>query len=172
MITRLNLATPPPTTIQRLNLIRLFPPLVREEQYCGIVIRYEVEALACAIVHPYQMAHLSAAFPKLLPLVQSEYWPKRLLADIIWQDIAFTSPKGARPQLLVRTTRIESAAAEIRWQDRDHNYARTWESRVQPVIELLNRIRPDQLEPATPNSGLPRDRSAAPAHKEESPDGQ
>jgi hypothetical protein len=83
----------------------------------------------------------ASAFPALLPLLREDVWPARQMSEVTWADIAYTNPDSSRPQLLVRTTRIESATAEIRWQDRDHTYARTWESRVQPVIDLLNLIR-------------------------------
>lgn len=142
MITQLNIPAPLRAPIQRINLLKLAPPVVSVEQYCGIVSGREGETFACATVHPYKTAHLYApAFAALLPLVQTEVWPSRQLADIIWVDIAYTNPEGSRPQLVVRTARIESAAATIVWQERDLVYARTWESRVQPVIDLLNLIR-------------------------------
>ena len=142
MIMQLNLQAPPATPIQRLNLIKLVPPIVPAEQYCGIVSGREGEVFACALVHPYKTAHLFApAFPAMLLMMQTEYWPSRQLADIIWADIAYACPECSRPQLLVRTTRIESPTAEIVWQERDLTYARSWESRVRPLIDLLERTR-------------------------------
>jgi hypothetical protein len=141
MIT-LSIPTPPPTPIQRVKVIRIAPPLFPAEQYCGIVRAQEGESFVCAVIHPYRTAHMYAsAFPALLPLLREDVWPARQMSEVTWADIAYTNPDSSRPQLLVRTTRIESATAEIRWQDRDHTYARTWESRVQPVIDLLNLIR-------------------------------
>lgn len=142
MITQLNIPTPLPAPIQRINIVKLVPPLVQPAQYCGIVRDREGESFVCAVVHPYRTAHVcAAAFPGLLPLLQAEVWPGRQMAELAWVDIAYTSPDGSRPQLLARTTRIESATAEIVWHDRDLTYARTWEPRVWPIIDLLDRIR-------------------------------
>ena len=111
----------------------------------------------------------AAAFPTLLPLLLAEVCHDLHMSEVTWADIAYTSPDSARPQLLVRTTRLDSAAAEVAWQDRDQRYARSWETRVWPIVRLLDRIGPDRLGPNTPNAGLPGDSSAAPAHMEESP---
>jgi hypothetical protein len=43
--------------------------------------------------------------------------------------------------LLARTARVETATAEVMWQDRGHAYARSWESRVLPIIDLLEQIK-------------------------------
>lgn len=141
MFTTLNLSAAPPAPIQRLNLVRvvrLVPPLVAAEQCCGIIRDREGKSLICAVIHPYRTAHLYAgAFAELLPLLRAEAWPDRTMSDLTWVDIAYTEPEGSRPQLLVRSARIENATAEIAWQDRDLTYASTWESRVQPVIEVL-----------------------------------
>ncbi len=142
MITQLNIPSPLPTPIQRVNLVRVDPPLVSAAQHCGILRTREGEVFFCAVVHPYRTAHLyAAAFPTLLPLLLAEVWPGQQMTGITCVDIAYTTPVGSRPQLLVRTTRIESATAEIVWQDRDLTYARSWESRVLPVVDLLDRIR-------------------------------
>lgn len=173
MITQLNLQAPPSRQIQRVTLIEIVAPLVATERYFGVVRRREGEFPCCAVVHPYGTAHLYAtAFPALLPLLLAEVCPDLQMSEVTWVDIAYTSPDSARPQLLVRTARLDNAAAaaEVVWQDRDQAYARSWESRVWPLMRLLARIRPDRPGPNTPNSGLPGDRSAAPAHKEESPD--
>jgi hypothetical protein len=84
----------------------------------------------------------AAAFAVLFPLLLTEVWPEQeqQISEVTWADIAYISPKDAPLQLLVRTARIENVAAEIMWEDRDLTYLRTWEFRVQPVIELLNLI--------------------------------
>jgi hypothetical protein len=140
----LNIPTPTPTPIQRLNLVRLAPPLVPAAQYCGIVRAREGESLVCAIVHPYRTAHLYAsAFTALFPLLQAEVYPGQQMSEITWMDAAYISPDGVCPQFLLRTTHLESATEEIAWQDRDLNYARNWESRVLPIIDLLELIKRD-----------------------------
>jgi hypothetical protein len=137
----LNIPTPP-AKLERVNVLRLFPPLVAEEQYSGILKRQEGNFLACAIVHPYRTAHLYAgAFNALLPQMQRELWPKQKLAEMVWADIVYTSSKGSRPKLIVRTARIESGDDEIIWHNRDSSYVRTWEWRVEPVVTVLDRIR-------------------------------
>ena len=142
MIT-LSIPTPPPSPIQRVSVVKLVPPLVLAAQYCGIVRRREGESSVCAVIHPYRTAHLyAAAFAVLFPLLLTEVWPEQeqQISEVTWADIAYISPKDAPLQLLVRTARIENVAAEIMWEDRDLTYLRTWEFRVQPVIELLNLI--------------------------------
>lgn len=142
MITQLNIPTPPPTPIQRVKILRLLPPLVQDEQFCGIVRVREGMSFASGVIHPYRTAHLYApAFPALLPLLHEDVWPSQQMSEITWVDIAYLTPADSRPQLLIRSARIESATDKIGWQDRDLTYARTWESRVQPVIDLLERIR-------------------------------
>jgi hypothetical protein len=142
MITQLKIPTPLPAPIQRLNLVRLAPPLFPAEQYCGFYRTHEGESLVCGIIHPYRSAHLyAAAFAPLLPLLQAEIWPGKQISEITWADVAYTSPDGSRPLLLVRTARIENATAEIVWHDRDLNYARTWEPRVRSIIGLLELIK-------------------------------
>jgi len=142
MITQLNIPAPSPTPIQRINIVKLFPPLFSAEQHCGIVRAREGESLTCAVIHPYRSAHLYApAFAALLPLLQEEVWPGRPMSEIIWVDIAYLTPAGSRSQLLVRSTGIESATTEIVWQDRDLSYTRFWEARTTLVIDLLERIK-------------------------------
>ena len=135
--------------------------------------RREGESPVCAVVHPYRTAHLyAAAFPALLPLLLAEVCHDLQMSEVTWADIAYTNPDSARPQLLVRTTRLDSAAVEVVWQDRDQSYARSWETRVWPIMHLLDRIKPDRPGLDTPNAGIPGDNSAAPAHIEGSPDGR
>jgi hypothetical protein len=172
MIT-LNIPEPPVRQLQRVTLVELVTPLVATERYFGVVRRREGESAFCAVVHPYKTAHLYAsAFPALLPLLLAEVCHDLQMSEVTWTDIAYTSPDSARPQLLARTTRLDSLAAEIVWQDRDRSYARSWEARVWPVVHLLDRIRPDRLGPDTPNASLPGHNSAAPTHVEGSPDGR
>ena len=138
----LNLPAPPATPIRRVNIVRLFPPLVPADQYCGIVRSREGDSLVCAVVHPYRTAHLYAsAFPALLPLLKEDAWPGRQMSELTWVDIAYTMPDGSRPLLMVRSTILDSATAEIIWQDRDLNYTRSRELRITPVIDLLDRIK-------------------------------
>jgi hypothetical protein len=173
MITQLNIPAPPARQLERVTLIELVAPIVAAERYFGVVRRREGESTFCAVVHPYRTAHLyAAAFPVLLPLLMAEVCRDLQMSEVTWADIAYTSPDSARPQLLVRTTRLASAAAEVVWQDRDQKYARSWETRVWPIVHLLDRIRPDRLGPDTPNADLPGDNSAAPAHVDGSLDGR
>jgi hypothetical protein len=173
MITRLNIPAPPARQLQRVNLIELVAPVVAAERYFGVIRRREGESAVCAVVHPYRTAHLYAtAFPVLLPLLLAEVCPDLQMSEATWADIAYTSPDTARPQLLVRTTRLDSAAAEVVWQDRDQSYARSWASRVWPIVHLLDRIRPDQPGLNSSNVDLPAGSSAAPAHLEGGPDGR
>jgi hypothetical protein len=138
MITKLNLTAPPPSQIQRVNLIKLAPPLVPQAQYCAVVSARKGERLACAIIHPYHTAHLYVpAFPTLLPRLQAEVWPNRHLADTVWIDVVYTNGEGARPQLLVRSTRIENATTELVWGDRDFEFVKAWESHVSFAIDVL-----------------------------------
>lgn len=138
----LNIATPAHAPIQRVNLLRLLPPAIAQEQYCGIARAQERETFACVVIHPYRAAHLyTPVFPALFPLLLAEVWPARQMAEITWVDITYMRPASSRPQLLVRSTPVESATAEIVWQDRDSTYARRWESRAWPVIDLLERIK-------------------------------
>jgi hypothetical protein len=138
----LNIPAPAPTPIQRINIVRLFPPLVPAEQHCCIVRAREEESYLCAIIHPYRTAYLYAsAFATLLPLLQAEVWPGRQMSEITWVDIAYATPGGSKPLLMVRTTTLDSATAEIAWRDRDPKFAHTWESRAWPVIDLLERIK-------------------------------
>lgn len=141
MITTLNIPAPQPSPIQLLGLIRVAPPVLPGTQYCGIIREREREMSVCALIHSYGMAHLyGAAFPALLPLVVAKAWPARQISEITWVDVAYMHPDGARPQLMVRTTRVDSPTAEIVWQDRDLSYARSWEARLLPLIELLDLI--------------------------------
>jgi hypothetical protein len=173
MIPQLNIPAPPAKQLQPFILVELVAPLVATERYFGLVRRREGESFVCAVIHLYRTAYMYAsAFPALLPLLREEVWPARQMSEVTWADIAYTSPDSARPQLLVRTARLDNPAAEVAWQDRDQSYARSWETRVWPIMHLLDRIRPDRLEPDTPNASLPGDNSAAPAHKEGSPDGR
>jgi hypothetical protein len=154
-------------------LIELVAPLVAAERYFGVVRRREGESAVCAVVHPYRTAHLyAAAFPALLPLLLAEVCPDLQISEVTWADIAYTSPDSARPLLIVRTSRLDSALAEVVWHDRDQSYARSWESRVWPIVHLLDRIKPDQPGLNTTTADLPADSSAAPAHLEGSPDGR
>ncbi|MFP5237659.1 MAG: hypothetical protein ACLGSD_17325 [Acidobacteriota bacterium] len=163
MITTLRIPSPLPTPIQRLHLLKLMPPVTPQELYCGIVRRREGDSAVCAVVHSYRTAHLyAAAFPALLPLLLAEVCRDLQMPEVAWADIVYTSPDGARPQLLVRTTRLGSAAAEVVWQDRDQRYARSWESRVWPIVRLLDRIKSDRTVLDTPDAGLSEDGSAAP----------
>jgi hypothetical protein len=142
MITQLNIPAPPAKQLQRVILVELVAPLIASERYFGLVRRREGESSFCAVVHPYRTAHLyAAAFPALLPLLLAEVCHDLQMSEVTWADIAYTRPEGSRPQLLVRTARIESATDKIVWQERDLSYARTWESCVRPVIDLLERIR-------------------------------
>ena len=171
MITQLNIPAPPARQLERVTLIELVAPIVAAERYFGVVRRREGESTFCAVVHPYRTAHLyAAAFPVLLPLLMAEVCRDLQMSEVTWADVAYTSPDGARSQLLVRTTRLDNAAAEVVWQDRDQSYARSWETRVWPIVHLLDRIRPDGPGLNTPNAGLSGDNSAAPAQIEESPD--
>jgi len=155
------------------TLIELVAPLAGTERYFGAVRRREGEFTFCAVVHPYRTAHLyAAAFPALLPLLMAEVCRDLQVSEVTWADIAYTCPDSGRPQLLVRTTHLHSAAAEVVWNDRDQSYARSWETWVWPIMNLLDRIRPDRLEPDMPNASLPGDNSAAPTRVEGSPDGQ
>lgn len=173
MITRLNIPSPPPRQLRRVNLIEFVVPLVEDERYFGVIRRREGESAVCAVVHPYRTAHLyAAAFQALLPLLLAEVCPDLQMSEVTWADIAYTSPESARPQLLVRTTRLDSATNEVIWHDRDQSYARSWASRVWPIVHLLDSIKPDQPGLNTTNADLPVDSSAAPAHLEGSPDGR
>jgi hypothetical protein len=173
MITQLNIPAPPARQLQAFILVELVAPLVATERYFGLVRRAEGESFVCAVIHPYSTAYMYAsAFPALLPLLREEVLPARQMSEVTWADIAYTSPDSARPQLLVRTARLASAAADVVWQDRDQKYARSWETRVWPIMHLLDRIRPDRLGPDAPNAELPGDNPAAPAPVEGSLDGR
>jgi hypothetical protein len=173
MLTQLNIPAPTAKQLERVTLIELVAPLVATERYFGVVRRREGESTFCAVVHPYRTAHLyAAAFPVLLPLLIAEVCRDLQMSEVTWADVAYTSPDGARSQLLVRTTRLDNAAAEVVWQDRDQSYARSWETRVWPIVHLLDRIRRDGPGLNTLNAGLSGDNSAAPAPTEWSPDGQ
>ncbi len=154
-------------------MIELVAPIVATERYFGVVRRREGVSPFCAVVHPYRTAHLyAAAFPVLLPLLLAEVCHDQTMSEVTWVDIAYTSPDGARPQLLVRTARLDSAEAEVAWRDRDQGYARSWETRVRPIMHLLDLINPDRPTLGTPNADGPDDFSAAAATVEESPDGR
>jgi len=169
MITQLNIPSPPARQLQHVTLIELIAPLIGTERYFGVVRRQEGESVVCAVVHPYRTAHwYEAAFPTLLPLLLADLQ----MSEVTWADIAYTSPKGARPQLLVRTTHLDSTAAEVIWQDRDQSYARSWETRVRPIMHLLDLVNPDQPTLGTPNADGPDDISAAATPQEESSDGR
>lgn len=142
MITQLNIPAPPAKQLQRVILVELVVPLVAKERYFGVIRRREGESPFCAVVHPYRTAHSYAgAYPELLPLLRTEVCPELQISEVTWVDIAYTSPASARPQLLVRTTRVDGATAEVIWEDRDLKYAESWETRVRPVIDLLEHIR-------------------------------
>ena len=173
MITQLNIPAPPARQLERVTLIELVASIVAAERYFGVVRRREGESTFCAVVHPYRTAHLyAAAFPVLLPLLIAEVCRDLQMSEVTWADVAYTSPDGARSQLLVRTTRLDNAAAEVVWQDRDQSYARSWETRVRPIMHLLDLINPDRPTLGTPNADGPDDFSAAAAPVEESPDGR
>jgi hypothetical protein len=172
MITQLNIPAPPARQLQRVILVELVAPLVATERYFGVVRRREGESPFCAVVHPYKTAHLySAAFPVLLPLLLEEVCHDLQMSEVTWADIAYTSPDSARPQLLVRTTRLDGAAAEVVWHDRDQSYARSWETRVWPIMHLLDRVKPDRPGLDTPDADLAGNGSAATA-AEGRPDGR
>lgn len=173
MITRLDIPAPPARQLHSVTLIELVGPLIETERYFGVVRRGEGESVFCAVVHSYRTAHLyPAAFPKLLPLLLEEVCRGLQMSEVTWLDIAYTNPDGARPQLLARTTRLESATTEVVWHDRDQSYARSWETRVWPIVRLLDRIKPDRPGPDTPHAGIPGDSSAAPAPMGGSPGGR
>lgn len=141
MITTLNIPAPQASPIHLLGLIRVAPPVLPCTQYCGIVKEGQRETCVCALIHSYSAAHIYVgAFPALLPLVFAKAWPGRQISEINWVDIAYMRPDRARPYLIVRTAKVDSPTAEIVWQDRDLSYARSWESRTRPVIELLDRV--------------------------------
>ena len=171
MITQLNIPAPPVTQLRRVSLIELLAPLLGTEQYFGVDRRREGESPVCAVVHPYTTAHVyAAAFPALLPLLLAEVCRGLQMSEVTWADIAYTSPAGARPELLVRTTRLASATADIIWQDRDRKYAQSWEGRGRPIMRMLDRIQPDRPGSGTPDAGIAGESSAAPARVEGSPD--
>jgi hypothetical protein len=173
MLMQLNLSAPPVRQLHHVTLVELIAPLVATEQYFGLVRRREGKSAVCAVVHPYRTAHLYAtAFPALLPLLRAEVCPDLQMPEVTWADIACASTDSTRPQLLVRTMRLDSASAEVVWQERDQSYALTWETRVWPIMHLLGRINPQRAALDARNVGIAGDGSAAPAPVEGSPDGR